>query len=192
MTKKTISVVVIVIVVGVILVLASLAFFATNTRRSHMMGGGGMGGGMGGGGGTGGGNASQLELAAVSAEGAQIAHSADVTSITGELPKGTVAQKSGDLIVSLALNPYPPSAGQPIAFDVTLTDLNGKAINDATITLDLTMPSMWMPPNQPAMEFISDGKYHTSAPFTMRGGWRIEVIITRGGEKQSAFFDIGL
>jgi hypothetical protein len=174
MTKKTISGVVVV----VILALVAFAVFAMSMRRSHMMGGGGGG--------------SQLELVAVSADGAQIPPSADVTSVTGELPKGTVAQKSGDMIVSLTLNPNPPRAGTPSQFDVTLTDLNGEAIDDASITLDLTMPSMWMPPNQPAMEFVSDGKYHTSAPFTMRGEWRIEVIITRGGEKQSAFFDVGL
>jgi hypothetical protein len=178
MAKKTILGVVVVVILAV----AAFVVFAMNMRRSHMMGGGGMGGGSG----------SQLELVAVSAEGAQISPSADVTSVTGELPQGTVAQKAGDLIVSLALNPYPPRAGAPSEFDVTLTDLSGKAIDDAVITLDLTMPSMWMPPNQPAMEFVSDGKYNTSTPFTMRGEWRIEVIITRGDEKQSAFFDVGL
>jgi hypothetical protein len=172
MTKKTISGVVVV----VILALVAFAVFAMSMRRSHMMGGGG----------------SQLELVAVSADGAQISPSADVISVTGELPKGTVAQKSGDMIVSLTLNPNPPRAGTPSEFEVTLTDLNGKAIDDASITLNLTMPSMWMPPNQPAMEFVSAGKYRTTAPFTMRGEWRIEVIITRGGAKQSAFFDVGL
>ena len=172
MAKKTISGIVVVL----ILALIAFAVFAMSMRRSHMMSGGG----------------SQLELVAVSADGAQILPSADVTSVTGELPKGIVAQKSGDLIVSLALNPYPPRAGAPSEFDVTLTDANGQAIDDASITLDLTMPSMWMPPNQPAMEFVSDGKYNTSAPFTMRGEWRIEVIITRGSEKQSVFFDVGL
>ena len=175
MTKKIISGVVVV----VILALIAFAVFAMNMRRSHMMGGGGGGG-------------SQLELVAVSADGAQIPPSADVTSVTGELPKGTVAQKAGDMIVSLTLNPNPPRAGTPSQFDVTLTDLNGQTIDDAIITLDLTMPSMWMPPNQPAMEFLSAGKYSTTAPFTMRGEWRIEIIITRGTEKQSVFFDVGL
>ena len=175
MTKKIISGVVVVL----ILALIAFAVFAMNMRRSHMMGGGGGGG-------------SQLELVAVSAEGAQISPSADVTSVTGELPKGTVAQKAGDMIVSLTLNPNPPRAGTPSQFNVTLTDVNGKAIDDAIITLDLTMPSMWMPPNQPAMEFVSAGKYSTTAPFTMRGEWRIEIIITRGSEKQSVFFDVGL
>jgi|GEM_PF-893188 len=170
--KKSASVVVVVL----ILVLIAFAVFAMSMRRSHMMGGGG----------------SQLELVAVSAAGAQISPPADMTSVTGELPKGTVAQKSGEMVVSLALNPYPPSAGQPTSFDVTLTDVNGQAIDDASISLNLTMPSMWMPPNQPDMQFVSGGKYHAAAPFTMRGEWRIEVVITRGAEKQSVFFDMGL
>lgn len=160
----------------VIVVLILFAVFAMSMRRAHMMGGGG----------------SQLELESVSADGAQISPSADVISVTGELPKNTAAQKPGDLIVSLALNPYPPSAGQPADFDVTLTDVNGKVIDDASISLDLTMPEMWMPPNQLTMESVSDGKYHAAGRFTMRGWWRIEVVITRGSEKQSVFFDVGM
>ena len=48
------------------------------------------------------------------------------------------------------------------------------------------------PPNQPALDFVADGKYSATGQFTMRGWWRIEVIITRGGQTQSAFFDVGL
>ena len=161
------------IAIGVLIV---LAVFAMSMRRSHMMGGSGL----------------PSELISVSEDGAQIPLSEDLISVMGELPKGTASQKSGDMIVLLALNPYPPSAGQPSDFDVTLNDVNGKAINDASISLDLTMPTMWMPPNQLTMEFISDGKYHAEGQFTMRGGWRIEVLITRGNEKQSVFFDVGM
>ncbi len=159
----------------IVIVLAVFGVFAMRMRRSHMMGGTGV----------------QQDLAAVSADGAQISPSADVTSITGEYPKDTAAQKSGDLIVLLKLNPYPPSVGQS-NFDITLTDAGGQAIDDAAISLDLTMPSMWMPPNQLTMEFVSAGKYHAAGQFTMRGGWRIEVLITRGGETKSVFFDVGL
>ena len=166
--KKTAGVVI------AVLLLVVLAVFAMSMRRSRMMGGG-----------------SQLELAAVSADGAQIPPSTDVTSITGELPKNTAAQKSGGMIVTLALNPYPPTVGTG-EFDVTLTDVNRQAINDASISLNLTMPAMRMPPNRPEMEFVADGRYHAAAYYTMRGWWRIEVIITRGSEKQSVFFDVGL
>ena len=163
------------VAVVALIVLAVFAVFAMSRMRARMMGGTG----------------SQLELVAVSVDGAQIPPSADVTSVTGEMPKGTAAQKSGDMIVLLALNPYPPTVGQG-EFDVTLTDVNGQAIDDASISLDMTMPAMRMPPNQPVMEFAADGRYHATAYYTMRGWWRIEVIITRGGETQSVFFDLGL
>ena len=123
-----------------IVILIAIAAFAINMRRSRMMGGAG----------------SQIELMAVSADGSQISPAADVISITGELAKGTSAQQSGEMIIVLSLNPFPPSVGQG-EFDVTLTDLSGQAIDDASISLDLTMPAMRMPPNQPAMEFVSDG-----------------------------------
>ena len=172
MTKKTGLVIILVVFAA----LAVFAVFAMRMRRTHMMDGGGT---------------QQMELVAVSSEGTQILPSDEITAVTGELSKNKAAQKSGDLIVSLELNPYPPSVGQG-EFDVTLTDLSGQAIDDASISLDLTMPAMRMPPNQPAMEFVSDGKYHTTAYYTMRGWWRIEVIITRGGQTQSVFFDLGL
>ncbi len=57
---------------------------------------------------------------------------------------------------------------------------------------DADTAEMWMPPNQPALEFASDGQYRTTGQFTMRGWWRIEVIISRGGVDLSAFFDVGL
>jgi hypothetical protein len=158
-----------------IVLLVVFAVFFMRMRRSHMMGGTGV----------------QQDLVAVSSDGAQISPSANVTSITGEYPKDTAAQKSGDLIVLLKLNPYPPSVGQS-NFDIILTDAGGQAIDDAAISLDLTMPSMRMPPNQLTMEFVSAGKYHAAGQFTMRGGWRIEVLITRGSETKSVFFDVGL
>ena len=170
MNKKT------VIWVIVVALLAMGAFMMGQRRASMMHGGAG----------------ANLPLIAVSTDGRQIPAAPDVEAVTGKLAQNTAAQKSGDMIVSLALNPYPPSAGNVTTFDVKLTDLNGKAIDDASISLDLTMPSMWMPPNQLTMGFVSDGKYSATGQFTMRGGWRIEVVTTRGGQTQSAFFDLGL
>ena len=165
-------------VIGIIVVaLLAVGAFVMGQRRAAMLRGG---------------SAGNLPLIAVSTDGKQIHAALDVEAVTGKLAQNTAAQKSGAMIVALALNPYPPSAGVPSTFDVKLTDLNGKAIDDATISLDLTMPSMWMPPNQLTMDFVSAGKYTASGQFTMRGGWRIEVLITRGGANQSAFFDLGL
>jgi hypothetical protein len=166
MTKK------VVLVVSIIVVLIGAVFISM--RRSHMM------------------NAiaqvSPGGLIAVSADGVP----APIPADAGNLPENTALQESKDLRVSLALSPYPPSGTQSSDFDVTLNNTNGQAISDATVSLDLTMPDMWMPPNQLNMQPVSDGKYHATGHFTMRGLWRIEVIITRGNQTQSVFFDVGL
>jgi hypothetical protein len=127
-------------------------------------------------------------LTAVSADGKPIAKN----DATIKLPENTAAQKVGNLNVTLALSPYPPASFQSGNFDITLTDDKGQPISDAKISLDLTMPGMWMPPSKPDAQNIGDGKYHASAFWTMRDLWRIEVIIQRGNEKQSAFFDVWL
>jgi hypothetical protein len=126
-------------------------------------------------------------LAAVTADGKALP-----TDPESQLPDGTAAQKAGSLNVSLALSPYPPVGFQTTNFDVTLTDANGQAVTDATISLDLTMPGMWMPPNNLEAQNTGDGGYHATGRFTMRGLWQIEVIIQRGNEKQSAFFNVGI
>ena len=159
--------------VGIVLVIVAGVFFVM-MRRSRMMGAGS--------------NVSAGGLTAVSANGTPLpAPPAD-----GKLPENTAQQKSGDLLVTLSLNPYPPSGGDASTFVVGLTDANAKPISDATIGLDLTMPEMWMPPNQLNLAAAEAGKYQASGYFTMRGLWRIEVIITRAGQTQSVFFDVGL
>jgi hypothetical protein len=127
------------------------------------------------------------ELVAVSANGEQI-----VPDPASELPENTAAQKVGGLNVSMALSPYPPTGFQESNFAVTLTDEQGQAVTDAKISLDLTMPEMWMPPNKLEAQHAGNGQYLATGRFTMRGLWRIEVILERGGNKQSAFFDVSL
>lgn len=159
--------------VGIILVLMAGGFFIM-MRRSHMMGSGSQ--------------VSAGGLVAVSSDGSPI----PAPAAAGELSANTAMQTSGDLLVSLSLSPYPPSGGDASTFVVNLADSNGQPISDATISLDLTMPSMWMPANQVNLAAADAGKYQASGYFTMRGLWRIEVIISRGGNTQSVFFDVGL
>lgn len=120
------------------------------------------------------------------------APSAQSSVNTVQMNSSTATQKVGNLNVTIALNPYPPIGFQKTSFDVTLTDSEGQAITDAKIALDLTMPSMWMPPNKPQAQHVGNGKYSATGNFTMRGWWRIEVIITRGSQNQSAYFDLGI
>jgi nitrogen fixation protein FixH len=101
-------------------------------------------------------------------------------------------QDAGDLRISLSLNPYPPTVSKSSEFTVTLTKVSGQAISDAAIRLDLTMPGMYMPPNQLTLLSAGNGTYTATGPFTMRGPWRIEVLITISGKTQSVFFDVWL
>ena len=135
-----------------------------------------------------GGAASPIGLTAVSPEGTPIPASAN----SSKLPKNTAMQKVGNLSVSLALSPYPPAVFQQSNFDVTLKDEKGQPISDATVAIDLTMPDMPMPSNKPVAQYTDNGLYQATGRFTMRGLWRIVVIIERNGEKNSAFFDVGL
>jgi hypothetical protein len=126
-------------------------------------------------------------LVAVSPDGSPLP-----TDPNRQLPENTAAQKVGNLNVSIALSPYPPVGFQKSDFDVTLTDDKGQAITDAKVTLDLTMPGMWMPSNTLEAQHNGDGLYQATGRFTMRDLWRIEVIVQRGGDKQSVFFDVWL
>jgi hypothetical protein len=108
------------------------------------------------------------------------------------LPENTAIQESGGLLVSLALDPYPPTVSKPGNFEIKLTDQDGQANSNAIISLDLTMPGMYMPPNQLKMESAGEGKYLATGHYTMRGLWRIEVILSLGGKTQSVFFEVWL
>jgi hypothetical protein len=181
MKRKSVG---IIVAVG-LLVVAVLAFvlFVMMPRYQRMMGSGASGPGMMGGGGKAAGG-----LIAVSLQGTPIQAPADSL----ELPDNTAAQKVGSLNVTLALSPYPPLSFQPATFEVTLTDDNGQPVSDASVVLDLTMPEMPMPSNQVEAKYTDAGLYQGPGRFTMRGWWRIEVIIQQGGAKNSAFFDVWL
>ena len=127
-------------------------------------------------------------LVPVTADGKTISPASDAP----KLPENTATQKVGNLNVTLGLAPYPPASFQIGNFDLILFDDTGQAVTDAKITFNLTMPGMWMPPSKPNAQNLGNGKYHASAFWTMRGLWRIEAIIQRGIEKQSAFFDVWL
>jgi hypothetical protein len=156
-----------------IAILVVLAIFIMGMRRSRMLSQP---------------QQAQGGLVAVSSDGKPISPPAGAT----KLPENMAMQQVGDMNVSIALNPYPPTGFNPADFEVTLTDANGQVINDATVSVNLTMPSMWMPPNQFTLTAVPNGKYSATGQFTMRGPWRIEVVITRGGTTQSAFFDVWL
>jgi hypothetical protein len=117
--------------------------------------------------------------------------SSAASSSASPKPADAFTGKAGNLNVTLTMNPK-PTAFSTTTFDITLTDEKGNAVSDANVSLDLTMPSMYMPANKPQAKALGDGKYQAVGRFTMRGGWRININIERGGQKQNVYFDIVL
>ncbi len=185
MKRKSIGIFAAVGLLGVCILAVVVLFMLPRFNRmfGHGAPGPGFGPGM-----MGGSGVTPGGLTAVSPEGKPVP--LPVNSAT--LPENTAMQKVGNLTVSLALSPYPPVGFKEGNFAVTLKDEQGQAISDASIVLDLTMPAMPMPNNQVELKYTGNGLYQGTGIFTMRGLWRIEVIIQRGGAKQSAFFDVGL
>ena len=124
-------------------------------------------------------------LVAVAKDGTPLPTDPDKVS-----PENVASQIAGDLSVTLALSPYPPAVFKKNEFYINLTDTKGQPITDATVSLALTMPAMWMPANKPKAENTGDGHYYATGIYTMRDWWRIEVIVKRAGKEQSVFFDV--
>lgn len=123
----------------------------------------------------------------------QTAPAAQPTAPSSSAATGNAAtEKAGNWNVTLALTPYPPVSFQQTTFDIAITDEKGNAVSDAKVSLDLTMPSMWMPSNKPLAQALGSGKYQAIGRFTMRGDWQIAVIVERGSEKQTAYFKLWL
>lgn len=76
-------------------------------------------------------------------------------------------------------------------FSVELIGGTGKVISDAAVSLQLTMPAMEMPLNNPKAPWL-DGAYRGSAVFTMAGEWEAAMFIQRPGHDQVTLnFNLG-
>jgi hypothetical protein len=130
-------------------------------------------------------------LVAVNAQGTPIEVPQGVRTAQLRNP-GVALQQSEDMIVQIRLDPYPPTMSGSSTFEIILRNTSGTDITNATISLYLTMPGMWMPPNMLDLESQGDGRYVSTGHFTMRGMWRMEVTITLDGKIQSVFFNVWL
>ncbi len=96
--------------------------------------------------------------------------------------------KSG-LTVTALVTPYPPGPRSQAQFLITVTDEDGEPVTAAQVQLDMTMPAMPMPRNQPKAVEQAPGQYATQVVFTMAGEWEALVAVTTAqGEEVSVSF----
>ena len=93
-----------------------------------------------------------------------------------------------EAVIIFARNPLQTMTEIP--FTIELRKNTGELIRDAELALDLTMPSMPMPANNPKAEW-QDNAYRVKAIFTMAGAWQVNVEVHRpGNAAESIVFDI--
>ncbi len=99
----------------------------------------------------------------------------------------TVTKKAGDYTVDVTMDKNPPVTGKN-AVDIAVKDKAGKAVTDAKVAVEYSMPAM---PGMPAMNYKSTAelkgeKYRAVIEPSMAGAWNIAVKIARGGKTETA------
>jgi len=89
-----------------------------------------------------------------------------------------VMPEGGKVVLTFAAAPLLTMTETP--FTVELTGATGKTLTDAAVSLQLVMPAMSMPLNNPKAHWKGSA-YHGSAVFTMAGEWNAIMIIQRPG-----------
>jgi len=103
----------------------------------------------------------------------------------------TVMKKAGSYTVQMRLDKNPPVTGQN-KMEISIQDVSGGNVTDATVTVDYSMPAM---PGMPAMNYktqteLKGSRYLANVNFSMSGAWNITVKITRSGKTQSVKFNV--
>ena len=109
-------------------------------------------------------------------------------STAAETPIEAAMADGGIAVIVFASSPL--QAMTEIPFTIELKNSVGEMIKDAKLALDLTMPFMPMPPNNPKAVW-RDNAYRGTAIFTMAGAWQVNVEVNRPeAETEKIIFDI--
>jgi hypothetical protein len=107
----------------------------------------------------------------------------------GTAPPAAVPNMTGSS-AALWIDPNPPTPMHPVTLELTLRDAQGRSMSGASVQLDLTMPGMQMPLNQPQVAEIGNGVYRARALLTMAGEWQVRAAVTHAGEREEFTFSL--
>jgi hypothetical protein len=107
----------------------------------------------------------------------------------GGTPGYTTQQQTVDGISISLERPQQAELLKDYELFVTLKDASGAAIDGATVFLEMSMPAMPMPPQQPIADNLGGGRYRLKSTFTMEGDWKVDVHATIAGKEHIATFD---
>jgi hypothetical protein len=103
-----------------------------------------------------------------------------------------VTKKVGGYEVTATLDKNPPVAGADNNVTVAVKDASGKAVTDAKVLVDYSMPAM---PGMPAMNYkakaaLDGSAYKAKLNFSMSGSWNVAVKVMRGGKTSTMKFSV--
>jgi nitrogen fixation protein FixH len=98
-----------------------------------------------------------------------------------------MTKKAGDYTVDVTMDRNPPVTGKN-SVEVRVKDKAGKAVTDAKVTVEYSMPAM---SGMPAMNYKSDAElkgetYRTVISPSMAGSWNVAIKVARGGKTDTA------
>ncbi len=97
---------------------------------------------------------------------------------------------TGDLQLSVSLNPDPPQPG-PTTFTLQVTDPAGQPVAGAQVRWSMDMTNMNMGPQNGQMTDLGSGRYQARGAFSMGGPWRISVEVSKDGQTLgSGYFNL--
>lgn len=99
-------------------------------------------------------------------------------------PTGGLTTKAGEYTVNVGITPWPAKVGDAY-FNVQVADRAGKPVDDAKVTLSLSMPSMSM--GGPTVETAPKGQgtYMGKATLSMASDWAAEVSVKPPNKKSA-------
>jgi YtkA-like len=96
-----------------------------------------------------------------------------------------VAKKTGEYTIVATIDKNPPIVGDN-TITIELKDASGKAITDARVKIEYSMPAM---PGMPAMNYKSDAAlkngYQAQMNLSMAGSWNVVIKIIRAERLQA-------
>ncbi len=96
-----------------------------------------------------------------------------------------------DTHAAFDINPKPVKPMSGLLFSLTINE-GGKTVTDALVSLNLTMPGMFMGVNRPVLEHVGDGRYEGRGiiPICPHGGtlWKAEVTVKRGSKEAAVSY----
>ena len=110
----------------------------------------------------------------------------------GQAETQEFTQTQNGITADFSMSPASPTMMEPVTLSLSLTDINGQALEGEQVSYDLTMPGMTMPPNQLQASDHGQGLYLADATFTMSGNWRAEANVTYNGETTIISFDFSV